>query len=89
VQTTNLSLSLAKNFLPVAPVVDNPSVFPLPGSGNVTLDIYNVTTRVSTDASFYCLDVATAYAVAKTHLLPEMYYYQVSIPPHAETSNAE
>ncbi|KAK0818597.1 hypothetical protein LTR75_002510 [Friedmanniomyces endolithicus] len=76
VQTTNLSLSLAKNLLPVAPVVDNPSVFPLPGSGNVTLDIYNVTTRVSTDASFYCLDVATAYAVAKTHTLPEMYYYQ-------------
>ncbi|KAK1815655.1 hypothetical protein LTR12_009932 [Friedmanniomyces endolithicus] len=76
VQTTNLSLSLAKNLLPVAPVVDDPSVFPLPGSGNVTLDIYNVTTRVSTDASFYCLDVATAYAVAKTHTLPEMYYYQ-------------
>ncbi|TKA53944.1 hypothetical protein B0A55_12750, partial [Friedmanniomyces simplex] len=40
------------------------------------LDIYNVSTRVSTDTGFFCLDLATAYAVAKTHTLPEIYYYQ-------------
>lgn len=74
-QTTNLSLSLANNSLPVAPVV-NSGAFPLPSTSNISLDVFNVTARVSTDVSFRCLDYSTAYAAARTNTLPEVYYYE-------------
>ncbi|KAK3075435.1 hypothetical protein LTR53_001220 [Teratosphaeriaceae sp. CCFEE 6253] len=76
VQTTNLNLSLVNNSLPFEPVVSNPDVFPIPSAANVSLDIFNVTARVSTDLTFRCLDLSTAYAVATTKTLPEIYYYE-------------
>ncbi|KAK5698576.1 hypothetical protein LTR17_023527 [Elasticomyces elasticus] len=76
VDTSNLTLSLVNNSLPVDPVINNSDVFPLPGSGNVTLDVYNVSTLVSTEVGFSCLDLATAYALTQTKTIPEVYYYE-------------
>ena len=74
--TNNLTLSLANNSLPLSPTGNESQDFPLPASSNTTTAIWNVTSEVSTDLGFRCLDLATAYAAAKTATLPEVYYYE-------------
>jgi len=76
VQTTNLTYSLSQNNEPVAPVINNPSVFPLPTGPNATYDVFNASTIVSTDTFVRCGTEALAYAGAATDTFPEVYYYE-------------
>ena len=53
------------------------SLFPLPQSANTTLDIFNLTSRVSTDAQFRCLAESTAFTATKNHVFPVVYFYEI------------
>ncbi|KAJ7593139.1 cholinesterase [Mycena floridula] len=52
------------------------SLFPLPDTGNSTLDIFNVTARIATDSLFRCLDQATVFSALNHHVLEDAWYYQ-------------
>lgn len=52
-------------------------VFPVPQSGNTTLDIFNLTSRVATDAEFRCLTQSTAYSAVKNRVFPVVYSYEI------------
>ena len=43
-------------------------------TNNLTLDVFNTTTRLLTDASFHCSNEFTAYAGVKTGVLPNVWY---------------
>ncbi|OQD87301.1 hypothetical protein PENANT_c006G08609 [Penicillium antarcticum] len=51
-------------------------LFPIPSTANATLDIFNTTARVATDAMFRCVDEATAYAGIENIIFPEIFYYE-------------
>ncbi|KAJ7679377.1 cholinesterase [Mycena polygramma] len=51
-------------------------LFPRPSTGNDTLDIFNVTTRVATDGEFRCLDQATAHSASLHSVFKSMWAYQ-------------
>lgn len=57
-------------------IIDS-GLFPLYNTGNLTLDSFNVSQRVATDATFRCIDEATVYAGAKTGAFPVAYYYEM------------
>jgi len=57
-------------------VIDS-GLFPYYDTGNVTLDSYNVSSRVTTDKQFRCIDQATMYAGAVTGAFAASYYYQL------------
>ena len=52
------------------------SVFPEPNGPNKTLDIFNKTAQIATDAEFRCLDQATAYSAIKHNVFNEVYFYE-------------
>lgn len=54
------------------------SAFPVPTAPNNTLDIFNVSARISTDGQFRCVDEATAYAGVVNHIFPtdSVFYYE-------------
>ncbi|KAF8303271.1 alpha/beta-hydrolase [Clavulina sp. PMI_390] len=60
----------------VATALVQSGLFPTPNTGNATLDVFNVTARVATDAEFRCLDQATAVAAAKNGVFPETFVYE-------------
>jgi hypothetical protein len=76
IQTTNLTTSLSQNGQAVQTVLNNPSVFPLPSSGNATYDVFNASTIVATDTFARCGTQAVAFAGAATHTFPEVYYFE-------------
>lgn len=52
-------------------------LFPIPTTGlNATLDLYNMSSRLSTDAVFRCVDEATVYAGLQTGIFDAAYYYE-------------
>ncbi|KAJ6044301.1 uncharacterized protein N7446_002496 [Penicillium canescens] len=51
-------------------------LFPVPSTANATLDIFNTTARIATDAIFRCVDEATAYAGMTNHIFPDIFYYE-------------
>jgi hypothetical protein len=51
-------------------------LFPNPNTGNSTLDVYNVTSRVTTDIMFRCLDQATIVAASEKDVFPVSYAYE-------------
>lgn len=51
--------------------------FPMPQSGNVTRDIFNLTSRVATDAMFRCTGQATTWAGVKNEIFPVVYNYEI------------
>lgn len=55
-------------------VIDS-GLFPYYDSGNLTLDTFNVSQRVSTDLQFRCIDEATVYAASVSGAFPASYYY--------------
>lgn len=63
----NASAILASNAFPLG---DGPS------PGNLTLDVFNTTTRIYTDNSFHCANQFTAYAGVKSGVLPDIWFYQ-------------
>lgn len=56
--------------------VPPPSVFPIPNGANQTLDLFNMTARLATDAIFRCIDKATAYSGLENGVWDEVYYYE-------------
>ncbi|KAF3763960.1 acetylcholinesterase precursor [Cryphonectria parasitica EP155] len=57
-------------------VIDS-GLFPYYDSGNLTLDTFNVSQRVSTDLQFRCIDEATVFAAATSGAVPVAYYYNI------------
>ncbi|KAF2157472.1 carboxylesterase family protein-like protein [Myriangium duriaei CBS 260.36] len=57
-------------------IIDS-GLFPFYSTGNLTLDAFNVTQRVSTDIQFRCIDQATVYAGVHTGAFKASYYYQM------------
>ncbi|CAK7199063.1 hypothetical protein SEUCBS139899_001731 [Sporothrix eucalyptigena] len=53
------------------------TLFPIPtSSANATLDLYNMSSRLSTDGVFRCIDEATVYAGLQTGIFDAAYYYE-------------
>ncbi|KAF2091473.1 alpha/beta-hydrolase [Saccharata proteae CBS 121410] len=78
----NLTAALIANNLPLS-IMNQTSLFPLPpalntttNTLNATLPIFNLTSHASTDASFLCLDLATAYSSARFHTYQPTYVYR-------------
>jgi carboxylesterase type B len=51
-------------------------LFPVPSTANATLDIFNTSSRIATDGMFRCIDEATAHTASRTHIFPDIYYYE-------------
>ncbi|CAK7232949.1 hypothetical protein SCUCBS95973_008430 [Sporothrix curviconia] len=54
------------------------TLFPIPTtpSADATLDLYNMSSRLSTDAVFRCIDEATVYAGLQTGVFDTAFYYE-------------
>ncbi len=77
INTTSLVTSLVDNGLNSSGYIAlNSDNFPIPNGPNKTLDVFNVTARVSTDLQFRCVDEATAYAATLRGLFDPLYYYE-------------
>jgi carboxylesterase type B len=50
--------------------------FPVPQGTNSTLDIFNLTSRVATDAMFRCLTQSTVYSSVSNGVFPMVYSYE-------------
>ncbi|OCH86808.1 carboxylesterase from carbohydrate esterase [Obba rivulosa] len=70
----NVTAGLLGAFLPLT--VENNSLFPVPTGPNATLDVFNLTARVTTDIEFRCLDQATAISAVKHNLLKSVWFYE-------------
>jgi hypothetical protein len=73
VQGIEQSLQISNTY--AQSVIDS-KLFPYYDTGNVTLDSFNVSQRISTDIQFRCIDQASAYAGAKTGAFPAAWYYE-------------
>ncbi|KAL9624547.1 MAG: hypothetical protein Q9160_001211 [Pyrenula sp. 1 TL-2023] len=62
---------------PYADGIISSGLFPYYDTGNLTLDSFNVSARVSTDIQFRCIDQATVYAGVSSSAFPKAYYYQM------------
>ncbi|KAJ5208777.1 hypothetical protein N7449_003156 [Penicillium cf. viridicatum] len=51
-------------------------LFPVPSTANATLDIFNTSSRIATDGMFRCIDEATAHTASRTHIFPDIFYYE-------------
>jgi hypothetical protein len=67
-ESLQISLSEAQDII-------NSGLFPFYSTGNLTLDAFNVSARVSTDRGFRCIDQATMYAGALSGAFPATYSY--------------
>ncbi|KAM5533408.1 hypothetical protein V8D89_012958 [Ganoderma adspersum] len=56
-------------------IVNNP-LFPEPSGPNVTTDVFNVTSGVTTDIEFRCLDQATAFSGVAHDLFKSVWFYE-------------
>ncbi|KAF2272630.1 alpha/beta-hydrolase [Westerdykella ornata] len=57
-------------------IIDS-NLFPFTSTGNLTLDSFNVSQRVTTDKMFRCVDQATVFAGTQTRAFQKAYYYQL------------
>jgi carboxylesterase type B len=73
--TTNLTAALAEQNFPVDKILDS-DLFPLPATTNSTLAIFNLTSRIATDAMFRCLHQSTASTGAKNSIFEHIYAYE-------------
>lgn len=60
----------------VADAIAKSDLFPQPNTGNTTLDVFNVTQRITTDIMFRCLDQATVEASVVNNVFPVNYVYE-------------
>nr|ACZ81478.1 AN12g09310 [Kwoniella heveanensis] len=51
-------------------------LYPTPSGPNVTTNIYNASSALTTDSEFRCLDIATAYSGALHNTFPSVYVYE-------------
>ncbi|KAJ5960246.1 uncharacterized protein N7479_007396 [Penicillium vulpinum] len=87
-----------KSFLNESDLPDSvvPSqLFPVPSTANATLDIFNTSSRIATDAIFRCINKATAHTGSRNHIFPDIFYYEFnrsyqmpSWSPNAPVCNA-
>ncbi|KAH6612142.1 Alpha/Beta hydrolase protein [Boeremia exigua] len=68
----NLTTTLLDQNLPSVPA----SLFPLPAIQNTTLALFNLTSRISTDAMFRCLGQSTASTAAKNTVFKNTFAYE-------------
>jgi len=61
---------------PYAEQIVNSGLFPYYDTNNVTADSFNVSSRITTDNTFRCIDQATMYAAAVSGAFTRSYYYQ-------------
>lgn len=80
--TANLTTGIidvsASNGLNAAAILAS-DAFPLgtgPNPTNLTLDVFNTTTRIYTDNSFRCANQFTAYAGVESGILPHIWFYE-------------
>ncbi|KAJ4985919.1 Para-nitrobenzyl esterase 4 [Stagonosporopsis vannaccii] len=71
--SANLTAALVEQDLPVSLPS---SLFPLPTTSNATLAIFNLTSRIATDAMFRCLSQSTAQTAAKNSVFRKTYAYE-------------
>ncbi|PQE16421.1 hypothetical protein CJF31_00009634 [Rutstroemia sp. NJR-2017a BVV2] len=57
-------------------IIDS-GLFPYYDTGNITLDSFNVSQRVSEDLQFRCIDQATMYAGSKNNIFKSSYFYEM------------
>jgi carboxylesterase type B len=74
--SAGLQYGLAINASAAQSIIDS-GLFPFYDSGNFTLDAFNVTSRVSTDLQFRCIDQATVYTGVQSGAFKSSYYYQI------------
>ncbi|KAH7063994.1 Alpha/Beta hydrolase protein [Paraphoma chrysanthemicola] len=73
--SSNLTAVLSSQGYP-ASVILNSSAFPIPPNPNTTLSIFDLTSRIATDAMFRCLGQSTAYTAAKNGIFDKVYAYE-------------
>lgn len=73
--TTNNSAYLAANGWDI-PESTLDSLFPTPPSANQTLNLFNVSSRLTTDGVFRCIDQATVHAGLENGKYSSIYYYE-------------
>jgi len=79
--TTNLTTGIkdiaAADHLNASTILSS-GLFPLgtSASNNATLDVFNTTTRISTDASFRCVNQFSAYAGVANGVLPNTWFFE-------------
>ncbi|KAF2787988.1 alpha/beta-hydrolase [Melanomma pulvis-pyrius CBS 109.77] len=71
-KTLNASQALTEQGFDSADILDK---FPVPKGSNATIDIFNLTARVTTDAEFRCLGQSTAFVGSKG-IFPVVYSYE-------------
>lgn len=71
-----LQVALSINSTWAQKIIDS-KLFPYYDTGNLTLDSFNVSQRVTTDKMFRCIDQATVYAGATTGAFEKAYFYQL------------
>lgn len=70
----NVTQALAAAGLPLN-VTNNP-LFPVPTDSDPVSNAFNVTSRVTTNVEFRCLDQATAFSAVKHNLLKSVWFYE-------------
>jgi hypothetical protein len=73
--STNVSAVLSAAGFPASAILSS-NAFPLPSVNNNTLAIFNLTTRVTTDALFRCLGQSTAYTAVANGIFDKVYTYE-------------
>ena len=71
----NITAVLSSQGFP-APAILSSNAFPLPSNPNNTLAIFNLTSRVATDAMFRCLAQSTAYSAVRNGVFKDVYSYE-------------
>ncbi|KAF2100335.1 cholinesterase [Rhizodiscina lignyota] len=77
--TTNLTTGIddmAASLKLSANAIISSGAFPLGMGSNMTLRVFNTTTRIYTDNSFHCSSQYTAYAGVKFGVLPDIWYFE-------------
>lgn len=73
--SSNASQALAEQGYDPADILGS-NKFPVPQGGNTTLNIFNLTARVATDADFRCLTQSTAFSAVTNNVFPVVYSYE-------------
>ncbi|KAF2201540.1 alpha/beta-hydrolase [Delitschia confertaspora ATCC 74209] len=76
IPTTNVSQALTQLEFDSAQIVSS-NKFPTPHGNNATLNVFNVTARVTTDAEFRCLGQSTVAAAVKNGVFSKVYGYEI------------
>ncbi|KAI0262433.1 alpha/beta-hydrolase [Gloeopeniophorella convolvens] len=71
--TSNIASILSS---PSAADVVSSGLFPVPAGPNATLNVFNVTARITTDIEFRCLDQAAALSALNHNVFPKIWMYQ-------------